>query len=441
RRMLWDEENRLLAISDNGYVSNYYYDASGERTVKLSGDNLGVFINGKLSGANTGTTKFTAYINPYMVVNNGGYYTKHYYIGSQRIASKLGDSNIFQSSPLTRTPLQTKLEDQTLRIKNRYDSLGVTYNGTPQGSIGFVTSANGQIPTPELYYYHSDHLGSSSLITNSNGDLVQHLEYVPFGETFIDERKGTWHTPFTFNAKEQDEETGLHYYGARYYDSKTGVWLSVDPLWEKYPNVSSYVYVNNNPLRFIDPNGLEKIIALNSNDSRNTKIINSANNYPENDPVIHIWAHGSPTNINIPQGNTETPIYNEDQLNGYLSNVSQVWQEKEENSFSIIVFHCCETGKGEDNFAQKISESEKFKNVLIVAPNENVAVSDQNEVEIGVFTSHKENVNGEMKDVKGDKGAWIFYLNGNKVNSMEGDSKPIFSDINQNMRKYESNIE
>ena len=46
------------------------------------------------------------------------------------------------------------------------------------------------------------------------------MEYVPFGEVFIEERNNTWNTPYLFNAKEFDEETGLYYYGARYYDPK-----------------------------------------------------------------------------------------------------------------------------------------------------------------------------------------------------------------------------
>lgn len=116
-----------------------------------------------------------------------------------------------------------------------------------------------QNDNPELfqYYYHSDHLGSSSLITNLDGEIVQHIEYVPFGEVFIEERNNRWNTPYLFNAKELDEETGLYYYGARYYDPRTSVWLSTDPLQEKYPNISSYAYCFQNPVKFIDPTGME----------------------------------------------------------------------------------------------------------------------------------------------------------------------------------------
>ena len=106
------------------------------------------------------------------------------------------------------------------------------------------------------FYYHTDHLGSSSYITNLDGEVVQHIEYVPFGEVFIEERNNIWNTPYLFNAKEFDEETGLYYYGARYYDPRLSLWMSGDPLGEKNPHLSPYNFVSNNPLNRIDPLGL-----------------------------------------------------------------------------------------------------------------------------------------------------------------------------------------
>jgi len=83
------------------------------------------------------------------------------------------------------------------------------------------------------------------------------VEYVPFGEVFIEERDNeTWSTPYKFNGKELDEETGLYYYGARYYDPRVSLWLGVDPLAEKYPNVGGYVYCVENPVRYSDPTGM-----------------------------------------------------------------------------------------------------------------------------------------------------------------------------------------
>lgn len=58
RKLIWDEENRLLSVDDNGFVSNYWYDADGERTVKTSGESDQVYVNGVFSGGSTNTAKF-----------------------------------------------------------------------------------------------------------------------------------------------------------------------------------------------------------------------------------------------------------------------------------------------------------------------------------------------------------------------------------------------
>ena len=61
----------------------------------------------------------------------------------------------------------------------------------------------------------------------------------------------------TFSAKERDSETGLSYFGSRYYSSDLSIWLSVNPVADKYPSMSSYVYYANNPVKLVDPNGEE----------------------------------------------------------------------------------------------------------------------------------------------------------------------------------------
>ena len=75
---------------------------------------------------------------------------------------------------------------------------------------------------------------------------------------FVEERNGTWNTPYLFNGKELDEETGLYYYGARYLNPTNGMWLSVDPLWEKNIDASPYSYCHGNPVKLIDPDGRDE---------------------------------------------------------------------------------------------------------------------------------------------------------------------------------------
>ncbi|HRZ43045.1 MAG TPA: RHS repeat-associated core domain-containing protein, partial [Bacteroidales bacterium] len=92
---------------------------------------------------------------------------------------------------------------------------------------------------------------------DANGDPTQHLQYLPFGENYIEQRVTTdYYTPYTFSAKERDMETGYSYFGARYYDPNVSVWLSVDPMADGYPEITPYLYCHLNPMVFIDPNGM-----------------------------------------------------------------------------------------------------------------------------------------------------------------------------------------
>jgi len=110
----------------------------------------------------------------------------------------------------------------------------------------------------DCYWYHPDHMGSSSWITTTNGTVTQHLHYLPWGEDFVNQRlNGYKGARYTFSAKEKDPETGLSYFGSRYYSSDLSIWLSVDPMADKYPSMSSYVYCADNPVRCVDPNGEE----------------------------------------------------------------------------------------------------------------------------------------------------------------------------------------
>jgi RHS repeat-associated protein len=158
-----------------------------------------------------------------------------------------------------------------------YTAFRMSYT-TPHGNPAFVPIAaftNTGLET-EQYYFHPDHLGSSNYITNIAGEVSQHTEYFAFGETFVEEHKGSNNSPYKFNGKELDNESDLYYYGARYYDPRISIWASVDPLAEKYPNISPYVYCFDNPVRFIDPDGMapgDPIKILFSTSSGNMKSI------------------------------------------------------------------------------------------------------------------------------------------------------------------------
>ena len=288
RKLRWDEENRLTASDDNGFVTNYWYDADGERTVKTSGEGEQLYVNSEFAGGRTNTAKFSLYVSPYLVANQGGRYTKHIYIGSQRIVSKIGDFASYGSDPRRiqyagsetdglSVNYKQKYSAQQQVIKDNYAIFEVPYNGTdnndyvdgqgfccddgsPEAAQARALALENNFQDPDAYeklqfYYHPDHLGSSSYITNLDGEVVQHIEYVPFGEVFIEERNSIWNTPYLFNAKEFDEETGLYYYGARYYDPRLSLWMSTDKSAIIAPGYSPYTFCKNNPNIMVDPNG------------------------------------------------------------------------------------------------------------------------------------------------------------------------------------------
>jgi RHS repeat-associated protein len=113
--------------------------------------------------------------------------------------------------------------------------------------------------TQNLYYYHPDHLGSTSYVTDYQGMEFEHMEYTPYGESWIDEGSNRHIISHRFTAKELDEETGLYYFGARYLDPQTSRWMSVDPARD---GQNWYSYVSNNPLKYTDPTGLKKYLII-----------------------------------------------------------------------------------------------------------------------------------------------------------------------------------
>ena len=125
-------------------------------------------------------------------------------------------------------------------------------------------------------HYHSDHLGSASFVTNIGGYVMQHLQYLPYGELFVSQRNSEFDSRYKFTAKELDNETSYTYFGARYYDSELSVWLSVDPMSNKYPSLSPYCYSADNPVVLVDPNG-EKVYIVGDAADEATGYLNTDN--------------------------------------------------------------------------------------------------------------------------------------------------------------------
>ena len=319
RGLFWDEVNCLMVLSDNGRTSRYTYNAAGERIMKSYGTMEGVYINGAPQGITFHETdNFTLYPASILSVNKNRF-TKHYFIGDKRIASRIGTglfNNVYGRNGSYVTAGQQDYAERMNQIqkqkeayykqqgiapgvptmkgaygdpentKRGYNSIIDTLgnhdvpqgwiqtprpNTTPNTNPGPPVSWNdpsnpddpqagyGYIPNDttkeETFFYHSDHLGSTSYITDDKGNITQYDAYLPYGELLVDEHSSSEDLPYKFNGKQFDEETGLYYYGARYMNPVTSLWYGVDPLAEKYLKTGAYVYCGGNPIVLKDPDG------------------------------------------------------------------------------------------------------------------------------------------------------------------------------------------
>ena len=257
RRHCWDEENRMMAVGDQMQETHYLYNTQGERVYKLTGEYQQMNVSGQWYQYMMFNNP-TLYAFPYLVVTPRNY-TKHYYAGDERITSKLRESYALPISLPPNEEQEISVNQKNRLVRIHFECLTGNFDlNYAMDKLWYIFDNPSSLQ--ENYYYHTDHLGSSSWITDKYGSPIQFLHYLPFGETAIDQRATRWNAPYTFSGKEKDEETGYSYFGARYYNSDLSIWLSVDPLAGKYPSSSPYVYCLNNPIKLIDPDGMKVVI-------------------------------------------------------------------------------------------------------------------------------------------------------------------------------------
>jgi RHS repeat-associated protein len=214
---VWDESNRMSRANVAGTSNDLrnFYDASGTRVFKNS--------------SQFGTTLF---VNQYFDVSIKGSNknaTKHFFAGATRIASE-----------------------------------SITFNPSTNGSA----TAGGE--KGRTFFFHQDHLGSTTHLTDIAGDPVEYLQYFADGDVWI--HKSLSNEPlngYTFSGQPFDPETGLQDFGARFYDPKTSLWLGIDPAFSENPHaslgnsmiLSAYAYASWNSIARIDPDGRQDLPA------------------------------------------------------------------------------------------------------------------------------------------------------------------------------------
>jgi RHS repeat-associated protein len=243
-------------------VAIYTYDAGGERIIKQNATSVAVYENALKVGTSI-KTDFMLYPSGMLVARpgeNGALsYTKHYFAGSQRVSSKIGTTtnlgkflqdwtlveNSSGGAPINLvTTSQYQLTTAETAVNKVYTAFGMpTQTFSSNTSFVPIAAFSGTGTETDQYYFHPDHLGSSNYITNFVGEVSQHMEYFAFGETFIEEHKNSHNSPYKFNGKELDEESGYTYFGARYLDMRYSIWTSVDPLANYNPFMDDEFYI------------------------------------------------------------------------------------------------------------------------------------------------------------------------------------------------------
>jgi len=240
----WDDDGRMVQHQHMGAFQRNYYDFSGRRVLKKS--QLGE----------------TLYVSNRFEVRNGEMATKHVFAGGTRVAS-------------ARSHFKPATE-------------GAVTAGTPPGHGGTPPGQGGtppgqeEDPDPEPdprgnpalldepgtpFYFHADHLGSTSVLTTADGELHEHLRYFPDGEVWIEKGPQKPINGYQFSGKPYDPETGFADFGSRFYDPGMSLWLSVDPALVDEPGgavgkpmvLSPYAYAAQSPMVFVDPDGREPL--------------------------------------------------------------------------------------------------------------------------------------------------------------------------------------
>ncbi len=146
------------------------------------------------------------------------------------------------------------LERETLHVMDDKQRIALVETRTVD------TAGNDLAPEQMIRYQYGNHLGSASLELDDGGQVISYEEYAPYGSSVYQAVRSQTDLPkrYRFTGKERDEESGLYYFGARYYAVYLGRWLNMDPIYLTDFNNSdrqAYGYTQGNPINAIDPDG------------------------------------------------------------------------------------------------------------------------------------------------------------------------------------------
>lgn len=213
--LVWDFKDRLVAVKSDRVTAEYVYDHADRRITKHVR---------RVDGGEPAES-VVQYVDRHYEVRDGAP-VKYVYVGKRRVARLTGAA-----------------------------ALTTDGQGAPLPDPAFAFA---------IRYYHQDHLGSTNVMTDAAGNLLEEIAYYPYGSTRETYRRTSFEAePYRFSQKETDKETGLQYFEARYLDGALARFLSVDPILQRpfqHPveepqRLNAYSYSLNRPLIYQDPTG------------------------------------------------------------------------------------------------------------------------------------------------------------------------------------------
>lgn len=259
--------NRLTSVSET------YADHNFSGSFEYKRDNGSQYIYNSNGSLVADRSRGIAYItydfnnNPSRIYFINGSETRYVFSASGeklRVAHYTAKPNItrnFGERPADLTQSQILYKDSTdyllggsLVMKN-----GKTDRLLFEGGYALASSSSSTASTFSFRYYNQDHLGNNREVIGMRGNKYQSMDYYPFGTPFGETISGTYpdYQQYKYNGKELDRMHGLdtYDYGARQYNPIAARWDRMDPLCEKYYDVSPYAYCGNNPINAIDEKG------------------------------------------------------------------------------------------------------------------------------------------------------------------------------------------
>jgi len=268
----WDNQYRLSSITAGSVLSlSYGYDASGNVTsiTDTIGSAPGQYIDSTTYAYESGTNRLTTITGtPTATLThdaNGNIITE----GTRTFTYDL--TNRLTAVTDNETEIVSYVYDaRNLRVKKTTPAETRIFHYDVNGHLIAETDTAGNTlveyvylsdmplamvqPTDTVYYFHTDHLGTPRVITNSAGTVAWQAAYHGFGHAEVDV-SSTITNNLRFPGQYFDAETNLHYNWNRYYDPRTGRYLTPDPIGLE-GGIDPYVYTENDPVNYSDPEGL-----------------------------------------------------------------------------------------------------------------------------------------------------------------------------------------